>query len=585
MNYLKRLYRYCHNEQNAIRLASLFSILNKIFDLAPPVLIGLAVDAVVKPESSPFFSWGIESTIKQVQLIAVLSFIIWALESWFEYLFSVYWRNLAQRIQHKLRVDCYRHLQNLDLKYFSDKSSGSLISILNDDVNQLERFLDGGANSLIQVATTVVVVGAIFFYMSPEIAIFSFVPVPIIIFGSFYYQKKIEPRYQNVRAQAGGLSSLLSNNISGIATIKAYVAEGFEQKRLERQSMVYSQANSRAISLSSSFSPLIRMAVLVGFLFTLVLGAYKVESGALIVGSYSVLVYMTQRLLWPLTRLGETFDLFQRAMASTQRIFSVLETPIDIKEGDQELLEVQGKLEFRNLKFSYDKNHPVIHDLNIKVQPGETIGLVGQSGSGKSTLLKLLLRYYDPEKGMISIDDKSIESLTLKSLRQCFSYVGQDSYLFHGTIEENIRYGSFDKSQEELYQAAKEAEIHQFIMSLPLGYQTIVGERGLKLSGGQRQRVSIARAILKDAPIFLFDEATSAVDNETEASIQRSLDVITKSKTTIIIAHRLSTVVNADRIYVLENGHIVQSGTHQELSGLSGVYHNLWSVQTGLLKV
>lgn len=579
---LYRLWQYAQNLHREVKLATAFSILNKIFDLAPPLLIGMAVDVVVKKEASLLASLGVSSIMGQLYILAFMTFVIWAAESLFEYLFQIHWRGIAQSIQHGLRLDGYKHLQELELSYFEDKSTGNLISILNDDVNQLERFLDGGANTLLQVMTTIIVIGGIFFSLSPMVAIFSFIPVPLILIGSFYYQRKIEPRYKAVRDEAGFLSSLLNNNILGMATIKSYTAEKTEVKRLEKRSLSYLEANKDAIRLSSSFSPLIRMVVLMGFLFTLVLGGYYTTTGDLEVGSYSVLVFMTQRLLWPLTGLGATFDLYQRAMASTRRIFQLMDTKPVITEGEQGLPEIVEQIKFQDVEFSYDNEKTILDNISLEIKKGETVGLVGPTGSGKSSLVKLLLRFYDIRKGRILFNEADLKNLKFKDLRQLFSYVGQDVYLFNGTVEENIRFGSPDKSIEDIKNAAKKAWIHEFIETLPMGYQTLIGERGQKLSGGQRQRLSLARAILKNSPIFIFDEATSAVDNETEALIQKSLEELTKTKTSIIIAHRLSTVVSADKIFVLEEGKIVETGKHNELLEKDGLYSKLWQVQTGL---
>lgn len=579
---LHRLWQYGKHLHNDVKLASLFSILNKVFDLAPPILIGMAVDVVVKKDQSFLAGLGLQSVMAQLYVLAFLTFLIWGFESWFEFLFQVRWRGIAQSIQHGLRVDGYQHLQNLELSYFEDKSTGNLISILNDDVNQLERFLDGGANTIIQVVTTITVIGGIFFYLSPMVATFAFIPVPLILLGSFYYQRKIEPRYKAVRDEAGLLSSLLNNNILGMATIKSYTAELTEVKRLERQSLSYLEANKEAIKLSSSFSPLIRMVVLMGFLFTLVLGGYYTTTGALEVGSYSVLVFMTQRLLWPLTGLGATFDLYQRAMASTRRIFVLMDTTPIIKPGHDILGENVEEILFKDVSFSYEKETNVLNGINLSIKKGETVGLVGPTGSGKSSLVKLLLRFYDINKGEISFDGKDLKNLKFDDLRKHFSYVGQEVYLFNGTVEDNIRFGSPHATIDEVKEAAKSAWIHEFIEELPLGYKTLIGERGQKLSGGQRQRLSLARAILKNSPIFIFDEATSAVDNETEALIQKSLAELTKTKTSIIIAHRLSTVVQADKILVLDKGRIVEDGKHQDLLSKEGLYAKLWQVQTGI---
>lgn len=584
MSPFKRLLQYAKNELPNIRLASLYSVLNKVFDLAPPILIGQAVEIVVNPQNNFIQGLGFQTLFSQLVVLSIITVLIWGLESFFEFLFQVKWRNIAQTIQATLRNDTYAHLQVLENRYFENQKTGNLISIVNDDVNQLERFLDVGANDILQVGTTVICIGAMYFYLAPEVAWLSFIPIPIIILGGFYFQKKIEPLYQGVREKAGSLASFLNNNFIGMATIKAYCAEVSELKKLGDLSHEYADANSKAIKVSASFSPLIRMAVLMGFLATLIYGGKLVEEGVLKVGIYSTMVFMIQRLLWPLTRLAQTVDLYQRAMASCRRIFDLIDTEPQIKPGQLESLPTNDNytIQFNQIEFGYNENQQIFDGLNLAVNQGETIGLVGLTGSGKSTLIKLLLRLYDPQNGEIQIGHLKTHSLSFKALRELFSYVGQENYLFDGTIFENIQFGKPNATLEEIRNAAKLAEIDEFIMQLPNQYETLVGERGQKLSGGQRQRLSIARALLKDAPIFLFDEATSSVDNETEAAIQRSLDQITQQKTTIIIAHRLSTIVKADKIYVLENGKIIQQGRHDQLIAQQGLYQNLWNVQTGM---
>ena len=579
---LLRLFRYASSYRVKIYAAASCSVLNKVFDLAPPLLIGAAVDVVVKQEDSLLARFGFESPTEQLTILAVLTVVIWGIESAFEYAYGVLWRNLAQQLQHDLRVRGYSHLQNLDMAFFENSSTGELMSILNDDINQLERFLDGGANDLLQVGTTVVVIGGIFFTLAPEVAVFSFLPMPFVLWGSFVFQKRLVPRYTEVRTRVGALNQMLSNNLGGIATIKSFTSEKHEEERLDNESLRYVSSNAKAISLSSAFSPLIRMVIVIGFTLTLVLGGRAVFEGSLAVGAYSVMVFMTQRLLWPLTRLGQTVDLYQRAMASTRRVFGLLETPMHVRSGDLPLASpVQGEVRFDHVSFSYRPGFPVLHDISVHIPSRSTVAFVGATGSGKTSLVKLLLRFYEPQAGSITFDGVDLQDIDLTSLRCAIGLVSQDVYLFHGTVRENIAYGSFTASLDQIEEAARAAEAHEFISELPEGYDTVVGERGQKLSGGQRQRLSIARAVLKDPPILVLDEATSAVDNETEAAIQISMKRIAKGRTTVMIAHRLSTIRSADHIYVLDQGRIVEEGTHDELASANGPYHRLWRVQTG----
>lgn len=579
---LPRLLHHMRHHRQTVWTASSFSVLNKLFDLAPPVLIGMAIDTVERQEGSWLASMGVADVTTQLWVLVGLTILIWSLESVTEYIFAILWRNLAQTVQHELRLETYSHIQDLDLSWFSDQRRGDLLAILNDDVNQLERFLDKGATDLLHVATTVLVVGAMFFAAAWQVAILAILPIPIILWGSFRFQARILPRYADVRRRVGELSALLENNLDGIATIRSFTSEDREIDRVAEASARYRSANREAISLSAAFIPLIRMAILVGFCATVLWGGHLVMEGVLLVSTYSVLVFMTQRLLWPLTRLGETFDLYQRAMASTDRVLDLLQTPIGLKDGPEQLsTPTQGQVRFHNIRFAYPGRPDMLEGFSLDVPAGQTTALVGPTGAGKTTLIRLLLRMYDPSEGHVQLDQHNIRDLQLRSLRQSVALVSQNVTLFPGTVADNIRYGRPHATDDEVLEAARIAECLSFIDELPDGLQTPVGESGHKLSGGQRQRVSIARAVLKDAPILVLDEATSAVDNETEAALQRSLQRIGQDRTTLVIAHRLSTVRHADRIAVMDHGRVVESGNHDELVGLGGLYARLWTVQTG----
>lgn len=542
------------------------------------------MDVVVKKEDSLIAKWGLKDTFGQLLALTFISLIVWGLESIFQYAYQRLWRNLAQNIQHDLRIKTYSHLQDLELAYFEERSTGSLMTILNDDINQLERFLDVGVNEIIQVTVTVIIIGAAFFVLAPSVAWWAVLPMPFIVWGSIWFKKFLAPRYAEVRETVSLLSGQLSNNLSGITTIKSFTAETYEVGRITRNSDAYKIKNTKAIAFSAAFVPLIRIIVFIGFVATLLLGGLEAVNGRLPVGTYSIMVLLTQRLLWPLTRLGQTLDLYQRSMASTNRVINLLDTPITIHTGNKPLSveSVKGELELQNVTFAYQENFPVIQNIYLKIPAGKTIGIVGSTGSGKSTIGKLLLRFYEVKTGKITLDGIEINQINLQDLRRAIGLVSQDIFLFHGTVAENIRYGSFDATFSEVIAAAKIAEADNFINKLPQGYDTIVGERGQKLSGGQRQRIALARAVLKNPPILILDEATSAVDNETEAAIQKSLEKITQNRTTIVIAHRLSTIRNADCIYVMEHGKIVEFGRHEELLEKSGIYASLWQVQSGL---
>ncbi|MDI4634297.1 ABC transporter ATP-binding protein [Pelomonas sp. V22] len=584
---LRQLLAYAQAQRGPVRLAVLYSVLNKFFDILPEVLIGTAVDVVVRGEQSflaknILVGVGITDTWHQLLFLGALNVVIWGGESLFQYLYEVQWRGLAQDIQHRLRLDTYTHVQKLELAFFENQRTGALMSVLNDDINQLERFVNSGANQIIQVVCSSLMVSAVFFALQPGLALISLLPVPLILFGAFWFQGRLAPRYREVREAAGDVSARLNMNLLGLPTIKAYTTEDFEAEHIRQASDAYRQANARAIRISSAITPVIRMAILAGFTATLIYGGWLTLQGQLAVGAYSVLVFLTQRLLWPLTGLAEVADMYQRSMAATQRALGLLATPINIAYEGKHLPQgrSQGALRFEQLGFSYGEQ-PTLQDISLTIKAGETVAFVGSTGSGKSTLVKLLLRFYEPQQGRILLDDEPIAALNLQDLRRQLGYVAQDSFLTDGTIADNIAYGTEGASEAQIHEAARQAECLEFTAKLPLGFATRVGERGQKLSGGQRQRLALARAILKNPAVLILDEATSAVDNETEAAIQRSLAVVSQGRTTLVIAHRLSTVRQAHCIHLMENGRIVESGTHEQLLARAGAYAALWRLQTG----
>ncbi len=591
---LTRLWRRVPKYRGRIVRATSLTIANQIFDIMPELLIGVAIDVVVREDESFIGKlFGVADRESQLVILAVITAFVWIMESLTQFLSDRIWKNLSQSIQHDLRMDAYRHVQELELAWFEDRASGRLLTILGDDVNQLERFLDVGASKIITTVTSTIAVGIVFIVISPLLAVLAFLPIPVIVTGSLLFQRRLQARYADVRNEAGALNGLIGGNLGGIATIKAFAAEASEAKRVEDASTAYANANRRAITLSVAFVPLIRMAILAGFLVTLVVGGHAALSGDLEVGLYSVLVFMTQRLLWPLTLLGETLDLYQRGMASARNILDLLDAPIGVASGTAELPPPAdgtqaGAVRFQDVTFAYrdadgSAREPVLRGLDLDVPAGQTHAIVGATGAGKSTVVKLLLRMYDADGGTLTVDGVAVRDLRFSSLRGAMGYVGQDTFLFDGSVAENLRYGDPDASPEALRIAAERAEAHEFVEALPQGYDTRVGERGIRLSGGQRQRLTIARALVRDPAILVLDEATSAVDNETEAAIQRSLARVSRERTTIVIAHRLSTIRHADRIHVMADGRVAEAGTHDELLALGGRYAALWSVQTGEL--
>lgn len=577
---LQRLFQFAKPYRAKAIWATVFSVLNKFFDVLPELLIGVAVDVVVNRQDSFLAKFGLTDPHEQLLWLTVLTACIWIFESVFEYLYALRWRGLAQDMQHELRQAAYGHVQKMAPDYITQARSGRLMALLNEDVNQIERFLNTGANDLIQVACSSVMVGAIFFVLTKSLAVLAMLPIPMILIGAFWFQKRLYPRYVAAREAAATVSTRLNNNLYGMATIQAYTAEVHEQAQVQAASDEFRARNADAIRFSAAITPVIRMAILFGFVATLLYGGWLTLRGDLGVGAYSALVYLTQRLLWPLTRLADMTDLYQRSMASVSRIMDLLESPLPT-EGRKQIETARGELQFESVRFGYEPGQPILHGIDLLVPAGQTVALVGGTGSGKSTLVKLLLGFHAPEQGRILLDGEPIADLSKQSLRHQLAYVAQDPFLTDGTVAENIAYGDASPDRARIQASAEAAEAHDFIQALAKGYDTAVGERGSKLSGGQRQRIALARALYRQAPVLILDEATSAVDNETEAAIQRSLARLHAARTMLVIAHRLSTVRQADQIHVLDQGRIIESGTHDALLAANGAYAALWRLQTG----
>jgi len=583
---MRELLGYLNAWKVRVAFASIYSAINKIFDIAPEVLIGVAVDLVVKKNDSFVASLGFQSIDSQVAFIGAVTFLIWALESLFEYLYMIEWRGLAQNVEHDLRVKTYDHAQRLDLDWHEKQSVGNITAILNDDINQLERFLNNGVNQIIQISVSTIIIGFIFFYISPLIATIAILPVPIIFLIGLFFQKKLSPKYKNIREKVGLLNSIIVNNLMGIKVIKSFMTFNIEKDNLGEKSKEYQQENINAIAISSAFNPIIRMGVLAGFLGTMLIGSYMALNGTLEVGSYSVLVFLTQRFLWPFTSLSVLIDDFERSMASCNRIFKLLDLQIKIIDKPTSINPryMDYHIKFKDMSFGYDSTTPLFENLNMSIPYGSSIGLVGDTGSGKTTIAKLLLRLYEPNDGNIYIGDHSISNLEIKFLRQKVGIVSQESFLFNASIYENITYGVKDPKLEDVEQTLEQSQCKEFIEKLPQGLETIVGERGQILSGGQRQRISIARTLMRKPEIIIFDEATSSVDNKTEQLIQRAIFEIIKERTSIIIAHRLSTIRNCENIFVLNQGKIIEEGNHDKLvANENSYYSKLWKIQTGAL--
>ena len=580
---MRRLSSYLSPMRGRVCTSVGFSVANKVLDLAPPVLVAWLVDSVTGEPPGWMPGIGLVDMFPQIGFVAALTVVIFGLESVCQWGYTYGFMTIAQDMQHRLRVDAYSRVQSREIRFFEEHRLGQTLAMLNDDVNQLERFLNNAFNEIIQLCVLVLVAGTVLFGISPGLAALGLAPLPLIVWGSLKFSRILEPRYRQVRRSVGDVASRLENNIGGIAVIKSFTAEPYETNRVEQASDDYRKANYHAIKLNAIFIPVIRMAIAIGFATTIILGGWFVMQGTLTAGALVLFCMMIQRLLWPMTRLGQTFDEYQRAKASASRIFGLLDTPGSVRDPDPAVPmdRARGDVEFDDVTFQYRDREPVLNGLSLAIRAGDMVGIAGTTGAGKSTLVKLLLRLYDVNAGTIRIDGVDIRHMRQRDLRRQIALVSQDVFLFHGTIRENIAYPGIDAPLERVIDASRHAQFHDFVASLPDGYDSVVGERGIKLSGGQRQRLSIARALLKDAPILVLDEATSSVDTETERMIQQNLDDLTAGRTALVIAHRLSTIRKADRIIVIRNGSVEEEGTHDDLIAHGGTYSELWAVQSG----
>ena len=581
---MQKLFRFLKDYKAPLYLASSSSIINKIVDLMPPFLTAWLIDSVSGAPPKWLNEYFPNSSIwQQVIIICLVLILAFFMEGLTEWIFKRNFMQLAQRVQHDLRNKTYAKLQKKKLSFFESARTGNLLAILNDDINQLERFLNNSFNEILQLITLFIFAGYSLFERDWVLGLVGVSPIPFILIGSLYYQRKISPYYKEVRESVGGLSSRLENNISGILVIKSFGTEKFEEKRVDESSKEYLEANYKAIRLSALYVPIIRMFIALGLAATLALGAYWViyQPGRFSLGGIAFFAMMIQRILWPVTRLGSIFDEFERAKAAARRVFGLLDNQVDVQEdaGTHASDAIQGEIQLKEVDFAYSNGIPILKNISLDIPAGSTLGIMGVTGSGKTTFIKVLLRLYEVTGGQILLDGKNIKDWTLEAFRSAFSLVSQEVYLFHGSILENLVYGN-EASREEAIEAAKQVDLHHFIEQLPEKYDSIVGERGIKLSGGQKQRISIARAILKDSPILILDEATSAVDSRTEQIIQHQIQLLSKTRTCIIIAHRLSTIQHADQIILLQDGSIKEHGNHDKLMKEEGMYAKMFRMQS-----
>lgn len=522
------------------------------------------------------------ASIDAIVRLAVILGLTYLFRVVFRYTSNYFAHVAAWRLVTETRVRLYDHLQKLSLSFYHDKQTGQLMSRVVNDTAQLEVMIAHAVPELFTNILILVSVTALLFLIQPLLTLLTLVPIPFLAVGSVYFMKKIRPDFRAAQNNLAELNAGLQDNLSGIKEIQVFNQQGREVKKIEKSAVSWRDAILRALKKSAVFHPGIEFASSLGSVIVVGFGGWLAWQGRMNVADIiAFLMYLTL-FYQPVTNLARVAEDLQTAMAGAERVFQVLDTEPDIvdKPGARAIERSRGQIEFANVCFAYEPENPVLQDVSFLVKPGQMVALVGPTGVGKTTVISLIARFYEPDSGRILIDGHNIGELTLHSLREQISIVLQDIFLFHGSVEENIAYGIDAATHEDVVRAAQIANAHDFITALPQGYQTLVGERGIRLSGGQKQRLSIARAVLRDSPILILDEATASVDVETEAEIQKAIQSLVGSRTLVVIAHRLSTVRKADCILVLEKGKVVESGSHQELLDSQGLYSRLYHNQS-----
>ena len=494
---------------------------------------------------------------------------------------------VAHRVLYQVRTNLYDHLQKLSLAFYGNKRTGQIMSRVTNDVAILEQFITDGVREFTINLLRVVIIAGILFHVNPKLALWALLPTIPLAWGTSVFRKRIRASYKTMRRRLADMNSILSDTIGGIRVVQIFGQEEHEADKFRAKSREFQTAGVSTQTLQSVFMPAVNLTFGIGQILVWLIGGNEVFQGRLTVGELLMFSGYVAMFYSPVQSLANTFNLFANTSTSGERIYEIMDTEPDIesKPGAMALPVMEGRIEMEHASFGYDSSENALTDINLTIEPGQMIGLVGPSGSGKSTMVQLISRFYDVKDGSLKVDGIDVRDLALDDLRAHISMVPQDPYLFHGSIRANIAYGRPDARFEEVMDAARAANAHDFIMKLGQGYDTHVGERGTKLSGGQRQRIAIARAILDDPKILILDEATSAVDTESEFLIQSALENLMKGRTTVAIAHRLSTVKNADKLVVLEAGRIAEEGTHDELMDHEdGIYRKLVEMQTQLGK-
>ncbi len=549
----------------------LFAGLATAFELIPPWLIKVIIDDVIQAGQTELLVWVFLALCAAYVLRNLCGSIRIRLNN-----------GLEQQVVHDLHVQVFSALQRLSISFYENRPTGEIMSRVLNDTEHMQRIFVDGLEEIITAGLTLIGIMIMLFMLNWKLALLALVPIPLLVVGAALFTKRVHGHYRAIRKGAAELNALLQDMLAGIRETMGFNRQPYEQERFDRKSDRCRQDTLKAMYLWSYYSPGMMLIGSLGGAMVLWFGTTEVLQHHLSVGELVMFISYLALFYVPINQIHSVNHMLQHALAASERVFEVLDLVPEVKDRPEALVPVtrlRGEVAFHRVGFHYRTDSPILTDVMISVRAGERVALVGPSGAGKSTTLKLLMRFYDVTEGVVTIDGYDIRDVPLAFLRSQIGLVQQEPFLFNGTVRENILYGDLMAGQDEVEAAAKVARAHDFIMALPEGYDTWIGERGVKLSVGQRQRVSIARVILKDPPIVMFDEATSNIDTETEVKIREALDDLTKGRTTIIIAHRLSTIHGVDRIIVLDHGRVVEEGTHEKLIGHEGVYARLYDAQ------
>ena len=565
-----RLLRYTWRVKNRGLLMGLVVISNTILGLIPPYLFSLAIDNYITALNPAGL------TMLAIAYVAV-SLATYVANYGRRYLIS--W--LGSRLEYDMRLDLFRHLQRLSLGYFAKKEVGSIVSRATNDIDKVMELVASGVVEAVADVVTLVGIVFIMLWMSPRLSLISFSIVPVIVFFAYFWGRRVRRVYRETRKTIASVSAKIEESVSGMKEIHAFSRERETRREFQEVNVSNLQANVEAGRVMSAFRPAVGLFSAVGNFLVLWFGGNAVINGTLTIGVLFAFMSYMGRFFWPIESLSQFWNQVQSAMAAAERVFHIMDTEIEVSEKPDalELTQIEGRITYEDMTFSYEEGLPVLQDINLEIEPYTTIALVGPTGAGKTTMINLLYRFYDPQEGRITIDGRDLRDLNIESMRSHMAIVLQDPILFSGTVKDNIKYGNLEATDERVVEIAKAVGAHDFIMKLPGGYDTEVRERGSRLSMGQRQLISLARALIADPRILIMDEATSSIDAYTELIIKQAMEKVLRGRTSIVIAHRLSTVRKADKIVVLDEGRMVEMGTHRELLGKGGLYRELYEMQ------